>query len=311
VDEFRYDILGGYDTVKRGAVGAFNTTHRMTFLGLRPGLYGEDRVTSYTAGTDNRAYNESRILGASLSRPFPWFYSSVTPTLFAEWGRITYDGDFGKQVFTPELRYGGDIVWDTRQQVLYSVAPEWGFRSRLAGKRYQPMTTFHDGALKYLASWNQLLPALPRHSSVSVTGYYAAVAGPKESMPSSYVQPGYSGSNGDLNPPLRGYTSSFIKAKQVVVGQLEYRLPLGQMFRGNDTFPFFMRNLGAYVFGDAARVRQGHDETAQPLIASAGGGLLFNTQLFYLAPLNLRIEVAHGFSKSNGGENQFYLGAEL
>ncbi len=310
VDQFQYDLTAAYDTLKRGPVGTFTTNHRFTLLGLRAGLFGEDRLTSYTKSSAGRAYNESRTLGATLSRPFPWMFSFVVPSIFGEWGRIYSAGDFGKEIFTPEARYGANVVWETRQRVAYSISSEWGFRALAGAKRYQPLSTFNDGALKYAVSWNQLVPAFPRHGVLSLTGHYAAAVGPKSYLPSSFVEPGGTGSRSDLDPPLRGYPSSFIRGKDAAVGQVEYRIPLNQVFRGNDTFPFFMKNLGAYAFSDFGRMKRGPGNHT-PLLASAGGGFLLNTQLFYVAPVNLRIELARGLNKTYGGETQFFLGADL
>jgi Tol biopolymer transport system component len=310
VDQFRYSINLAYDTLKRGPVGDFSASQRFTLFGLRAGLFGEDRVTSYTVNSLGKAYNEERFIGVSLSRPIPTLFASVVPTISAQWGRIYYSGDFGSGALAPELRYTADLVWETRQRVAYSISSEWGFRGKAAAKRYQPATSFHEGAMKYALSWQQLVPVFPRHGVVSVAGHYVASAGPKETLPLSYVQAGGTGTGSNLNPPLRGYPADFVTGKAAGVAQVEYRLPLGQVFRGNDTFPFYMKNLGAYVFGDVGQVQRSRGDRTSTL-GGVGGGFLLNTQLFYVAPVNLRIELARGLKKNYGGETQFYLGVDL
>jgi hypothetical protein len=310
VDQFRYQLLGAYDSMKDGPVGEIITDHRIRFGGLRFGLAASSFVTTYSKTGLGRAYNEERKIALTLSRPTPSVFAQITPYVAAEWARVYFGGDFSRVTYDPEWRFAAGVTADTRQRVAYSIAPELGFFSAARIKRFQPLSYFKDGSWKYLLQWNQLLPAWPMHSSFAVNIHYAASPNPKSNLPESFVRPGSTGSATNLDPPLRGYNELRLRGKQAAVAQLEYRLPLAQVFRAHDTFPYFSRNLGFAVFTDVAKVHRLRQNN-MPWVIGSGAALLLNGTLGYHLPMSLRIEFARGFSKTCGGENQFSLGASL
>ncbi len=161
-----------------------------------------------------------------------------------------------------------------------------------------------------MASWNPVLSAIPKHSSLSLRAYYAVTPRAEARIPGSIVRVGGRGTPDDLDPPLRGYPLGFLAARQAVVAQSEYQVPLTQIFAGMDTWPVFMRNLGLFGFYDAAKLILFRGTRAGQWsipVASFGGGMIANTTLGYNVPFQFRLEFAHGTQNAFSGEDSLSL----
>jgi Tol biopolymer transport system component len=300
VDQLEYNLFLWYDSVPRKPQGVLGTFHRVETFKL--GLTGSDQVTAYaTNGLGQREYNEQRKLTASLSRPFPGYFARFTPTFLVEWARTWQDGDFGRTIFNPDERLGLDLAYDTRSRFPYSLAAEQGYYADLSGR------TFFSGsaqAWKGLASWEQLVRLPPAHSNLDVTGYYVVSPNPNGGIPVSQVSVGGHGTLSDLNPPLRGYPLGNFGGRRAAIIQAEYRVPFAQFFRGFETFPLFLQNLGAFAFYDGGKIQPVDDNTWGPLTSGVGGGLILNSILGYQwAPIQIRLEYAHGLQRYLGGQD--------
>ncbi|MBI2605320.1 MAG: hypothetical protein HYW49_04490 [Deltaproteobacteria bacterium] len=306
VDSVEYSLLGYYDSVPRRAEGMFSSQFRMGPIRLNPSA--SSRVTSLFATSSGlKAFSEERKLRVDVSRPFPGAFQSFTPSVLAEWARATFDGDFGREVATPELRTGAALDWDSRQTYAYSLNPETGSHARLEGRRF---FSRNARAWKGFAFWNPILSTIPSHSNFSLRAYYAVTPRTEARIPGSIVRVGGRGTPDDLDPPLRGYPLGFLPARQAAVVQSEYQLPLSQIFAGMDTWPVFMHNVGIFGFYDAAKLilfrgtRAGRWSIP---VASFGGGMIANTTLGYNVPFRFRLEFARGTNDAFGGEDSLSL----
>lgn len=301
VDIFQYGLNVFYDGYRldRLAGQIFTRTRVSTF---RLGLYASSLEDGVTSLPNNRlAIDEERTVGVLLARPIPSTFWNLTPALIAEWARIWRHTDDRDDVLRPEVRLGADLAFDNRARFAHSITAERGTQALLQGRRLFAGDDIR--AWKAMLTWQQIVPLVPRHGNLSLTGYGAFAPSPKRELSESDIRIGGQGEQGDLNPPLRGYRLGSFNAKRAGVIQAEYRVPVFEFFRGFGNWPIFLRNLGVFGFYDGTKFQEVGSGDLSPWISSAGGGLLLNTAFGYQAPLQIRLEYAHGFKRSRNGED--------
>lgn len=301
LDQLEYNIFAWYDTLLRGPEGVFSTFHRIKTFKLQ--FTASSQINAFLITNLGRIYDNERKLSARLSRPFPGAFSSITPALVGEWARTFRDGDYRKYTFQPDQRFGLDLTFDSRQRYGYSIASESGTLVNFSGRR---LFSSRASAWKGLINVQQLIPLYPRHSALSLTGWYGVAPSPTDDLTESSLRVGGRGTSSDLDPPLRGYPLGNFDTRRVGILQSEYRVPLAQVFHGFGTWPIFLQNLGAYGFYDAAKIQLRSGSYSQ-LIDSTGGGLILNTELAYAVPVQINIEFAHGFKQYLNGQNSITL----
>ncbi len=301
-DQLEYTLFAWYDSLPRKPEGIFSTFHR--FGSFKLNLGAASQISAFATSGNLREYNEERKFTAVLQRPFPGIFSSFTPSLVAEWGRITRDGDFSRRVFSPDQRLGANLSFNSQKRFTYSLTRETGVFLDLAGRRLYS-GPFH--AWKGMATVNPLIPFFPRHANISLNAYYAVSPNPDGNLPISVVRVGGAGTTSDLDPPLRGYPLGNFEARRAAVLQAEYRVPVAQIFRGLETWPLFFNNLGPYAFYDGAKLQLTTGDNS-PWLASVGGGLLLNTEVGFTIPVQIRLEFAHGLNRGLNGQNAFSAG---
>lgn len=101
---------------------------------------------------------------------------------------------------------------------------------------------------------------------------------------------------------VRGYSINQYVGQRPVVGNLEWRIPVSQLWRGLSTLPVFLRQVYAVPFYDVGTP----DYSQDFLLQGTGGELRFNFTLGYQAEFGLRVGVYRGLT--NGGRTMGYVG---
>jgi len=302
LDQLRYSLTPWYDSFSKKPMGNASTRHRIGTFYL--GLSAEREVTdrfSFASGLE--FYSIDTTFGASLMRPWTWIEWQFTPTVVFERNQASFGGSFLHRTFEPDYRAGLDLRLSSIESFDFSIGPDEGFGAVLSGRKFW---SSGDQPLKTYAQMRKIFSLWSQHTVLDTQIFGAIAHEASYDIPDSIIEVGGSGDSSRLDLPLRGYPSNALLGNRAAAVQFELRIPISQVFRGTDTFPMFNRNFGAFVFYDAAKVRETDDEW-RGYSAGAGGGLVFNLTAFYHVPFNLKFQYARGLHRAHRGESAFNI----
>lgn len=109
---------------------------------------------------------------------------------------------------------------------------------------------------------------------------------------------------------LRGYPGGTARGDRYVLAQLEYRLPIFDLYRGVGSLPIFLERMKFAAFTDWAQA------TEEPLVyrpsrflKSVGAELLTEAWVGWRRPMNVRVGYAKGLDDEGVGQWYFFVGS--
>ncbi len=304
-DQLRYQLGGWYDSISKGPEGALSTFHR--FAQFRLSLNAGSYVSSLDTTKSPNEFEKERYVSMRFARLFPGAFVNIEPALVAEWTRTwlaTTTKRNSHHAYAPEKALGFDFNIDAQYTYAYSLVQEEGFRLTGKTRGYfldENFSTKQQAVFKSYLNLSQKFSVYPQHAvlSFSLFGAISPLAGFQE--PRSIVRVGGYGNPAALNLPLRGYAGNQFATRKAAVLQTQYVFPIQQIFSGMGTFPWFFKNMGAYVFFDAAKF-ENLNKVRPDVYTGTGGGLILNNYVFYMQPVQIKLEYAHGMDKTYGGD---------
>ena len=109
---------------------------------------------------------------------------------------------------------------------------------------------------------------------------------------------------------LRGYPPGAFQGETFHQLQLEYRLPVLDLFTAPGTLPLWLRRLSAAVFSDVGLIYT-DDLVEDSLKATVGAELRLTTELFYNIPYTLRLGYARAVTRPAGDQFFLIIGSNL
>lgn len=109
---------------------------------------------------------------------------------------------------------------------------------------------------------------------------------------------------------VRGYPSGTLFGRKLVTGNLEYWLPINEIFAGQGTLPIYQERSKVRLFVDvgAGEYLWGRRAPFRTWIPGAGIQYLHDIKAFYHFPLTLAVGFNYGFYEKYGGEKQLSFG---
>ena len=155
---------------------------------------------------------------------------------------------------------------DTTERRGYSISREHGVNIGGTVELARRALGSHANATTTTVDMRAYVPGLGLHHVVAfrAAGGWAKgsdLAKPAFGLGAVAASPGVIDFNRDALGLLRG-SGSRVEGSRLLVGNLEYRLPLAKVGRGHDTWPLFLRTLHAALFADLAQVRGGEQVDA-------------------------------------------------
>lgn len=109
---------------------------------------------------------------------------------------------------------------------------------------------------------------------------------------------------------LRGYPTNTLVGDRYVLGKLEYRLPLFDLYRGLATLPVFLQRMKLSVFTDWAQAtREPLDWRPSKFSRSIGAELVTEATVAWKQGFSLRFGYAEGLDDEGEGQMYFFLGS--
>ncbi|MCB0362149.1 MAG: hypothetical protein KDD35_05490, partial [Bdellovibrionales bacterium] len=116
---------------------------------------------------------------------------------------------------------------------------------------------------------------------------------------------------------VRGYPSTTFVGRKIINGNLEYRFPLADIFRGKELFPLFFNDLKASIFTDIVAVDGGAFDVEleaykrselNKFYYGVGGELKLATTMAYQFPVSFVLGAYFGLDQSKQGGFQPFFG---
>ncbi len=109
---------------------------------------------------------------------------------------------------------------------------------------------------------------------------------------------------------MRGYPTGAFAGKILVNTNIEYKFPLNDIYKTNDLFPLFFKNLTSTIFLDGVAVDGGYldsntenyeTSTIEEPFWSTGIEFNINTTVAYHLPVTFTLGLYYGFTEKSGG----------
>jgi hypothetical protein len=263
-------------------------------------------------------YTRKYEASASLSFPFQWTYSSLTPSITARAEReflfipgTNRDRPVDSTLFVPS--FDGLLSYSDAGSSRLSISPEWG-RTIETGARYYLNAGQNSWKALYshteffrIAGHTVLVPELKASWSSRLNGTYAdsnvIVRGPDRAVFDAY----YSDSFDELG--IRGYSGRAFLGRAAVVPAAELRFPLLRFYHGPGTDPVFWKDLSGFAFAESAWFPG--KEPGVATLPAAGGGLKLSSLFLNVVPLDFSLEYDYGFRDVRGSGGEMIFGVNL
>jgi len=301
LDLHRYLLAGAWDTTTRR--GDWLALYWNRSLGPTLSLSGSNltRSTEYFA-TQLLSFERKIDFSASISYPFRGTYSAITPALSLNAERTFYFeparglAALAQTSYVPSVDF--TLNYSNAQSSRLAISTERGRFLKTGVRTYiDSGSQYHKG----IASWTEHLP-LGGHAVLVPQVKGAAISRRnRANIAENVVLRGKTyrlvdtldGDDFD-DLGIRGYGGRNFLARSAVVPSLDFRFPIARLFRGAGTLPAFGRDLHGFVFAEAAWLP---GAVIVHTLPSAGGGLIFDTELFLRLPLEFAVEYHHSFRK--------------
>jgi len=322
VDRHEYTIGFGADSLIQQLDWLLSYTNRS----LGPLLTAT--VSNYTTGEyllpdpQNNPYLAYylRTFSGSLSAAyeFQWTYSSLTPSTSLNLSRTSLyqpganpsNGDLvGQYLYVPSLDLS--LSYSSVENTRLAVSVEEGRSTQLATRIYDIQGT---DTFKTIFTDQEYFRVFGKHTVLapSIRAAYSSQYN-SDDLLANVVLAGrvlrFENSllgNGLNLFSIRGYPTSTFYTQAVVLPAMELRVPLGDVFRGLGTNPFFFEHFAGFIYGEAAYMPYG--EIGTNVLSSAGLGLTASFDLFFsLFPLTLSLEDHNGFQTAYGGTQDIFV----
>jgi hypothetical protein len=316
VDRHRYVLAGAYDSEIRKA--DYFALYANRSLGPTLSLSASERTdSSFRYEPTAQRYIRKFDADATLSYPFVWTWSALTPTLgFHADREAIFDSGVGpdpydKSDYVPSIY--GILQFSDAESSRIGNGPEAG-RTALLGARLYDESGVQS--LKGLASVRQYL-RLSDHSVLipSLKASASSRQAQRFSPASVHVRgrilrliDNLPGADFD-EIGVRGYPNLLIYARQAVVGALDFRFPLWRIHRGLGTNPLGFDDLYGFVFGESAYFPE--SGAVFRTLPSAGGGVVLDLTALVRLPVELSLQYHKGFNVQRGGQGELFLGMNL
>jgi Tol biopolymer transport system component len=312
-DRHRYLVLGGYNT-GIPSVADVNATYENRMLGPTISVTGASQTDSF--GVQDGAiidYARRNEFSASVSFPFQWTYSTLTPRLAI---------DFRQESFY--LRGGGDPLFDRSAYVpapeltlsytdaetsTLALVPEEGTSTVAGAKLYLDGGVDTWKGLLLHTQYYRLFDHVVLSPSVGATwtsridgNYIPANVNVDGRLP-KIVGAFYGDSFDQLD--VRGYPFEAFYSRAAVRAALDLTFPIARVFRGWGTQPLFFDNVWGNAFAEETVFPGGPFPYAS--LPSAGGGLNASLDLFIRVPVILSLQYQQGFREELGGVGDLFF----
>ena len=207
------------------------------------------------------------------------------------------------------------VAFDDTESFGYSVTTEKGWRLSSEVKVSTPF--LGSNWTEYQVSWRATrftpMPWLSHH--VLMLHLRGGIAGGRDEYLRRFSVGGYPdqdivadlmANTGVGGTYLRGYPPTALRGRQYYFGTADYYFPIWRIRRGFQTFPIFVKDLYADVFGNGAVAFDSFDPGA--FLWGAGGELRLTTTLSYYVDFTLILGAAYGFQDPGGFGMYFLVG---
>ncbi len=195
-------------------------------------------------------------------------------------------------------------AWSSARRQTFSISPEGGRTLLLAVERAQEGLGSGRSYTRATADWSEYLP-LPWSRHVLQARLFAGGAGGDPPAQGAFALGG--DSPGDVSYALddrwlhlRGYPVNALRGNRALLAGLEYRFPLAEIGRGDDTAPFFLRRLHGALFVDTGAAWEDGGFAAGELRTGIGAEIRLDLYFSYFVPLTLRLGLAKGLDEEGG-----------
>ena len=317
----QYFGYGGYNFKTATVDGQF----QYTYYGILPNITFAASSLTANIGDDfyHQEYRNASQVALSLSYPIRWTYSSLVPSLygFVNWNRV-YSLTTGQKLRRADFEYANPLVPGLGVALNFSDAEttrlgfmkEEGNDVRVAAEdRISTVDQF--SVIKYVASYAHYF-GLGNHSVIEPKFRYLGSTHPT-GFDHSYarVQGRYGYDIYDRGQQLnldrigvRGYTEATLYSRQAMVASVDFHFALARPFFGDDTLPFFIKQVHGFVFAETAFISSVYFPRASNLyLPSFGGGISVDTTLLIRLPVTFNLEVQNGTRTDFGGDTQLFL----
>ncbi len=260
------------------------------------------------------SYSRKSDYAATLSYPFVWTFSSLTPSIGFSTERERYflpgvsDRSVGNSGFIPTAHFSIGFA-DTESSRL-GVTTERGRITKAGVKWYGGSADSYkllliDREHLPITAHSVLVPAVKAvwttRTSLTFSEANAVVRVKSSTL-------GILPSDAFDERSLRGYPDRAYASRSAVVGSLDYRFPIWRIYRGLGTDPVYLEHLSGLVFGETAWFPSSASKVTLP---AAGGGIELAMTLFVRIPLNVSLQYHHGFNRSRGGVGELFTALNL
>lgn len=185
----------------------------------------------------------------------------------------------------------------------YSISKEEGRALGLLYRAYSKAFGSHIRSNEYTVSYTEYLsPGLLNHNVIYLNVKGGLSSGARIAQ-QAFQLGGY---NLESDFPLRGYPARSAAGKYIGTATLEYRAPLGYIFKGINTKPLFMEKLHGSVFTEAGEVWGGGKGFSYAnLKYGAGVEARLDMTVGYRLKVTPAIGIAHGFNQD--GDTRVYF----
>lgn len=314
-----YGLDASYDSVTRKPSYGFSYLNRTLPIDWTLS-YAESQ--QYLSGYDLTLTNRSAGTNASFYLPFlsDRFRGGLGYSHIETSGPNAHLKREGPSTFLSYSTFSPSAE-ETNEPSPEDLAGNYNTQISLAHTEYLERSNYIDYGRSSF-SWNQVISKSlpPNHSFVTqLRGAFAP------DMPWNLVVPlgdktvgaNYIASLVTSSFLMRGYPSTTFVGRKILNGNLEYRFPLADIYRGKGLFPLFFKDLNAALFVDAVSVDGGaFDQDAGGYVQSglgkpfwgAGGELKISTTVAYQLPLTFILGGYYGFDREKLGGFQAFFG---
>lgn len=199
---------------------------------------------------------------------------------------------------------GGAIVYSNKDYFLKSIRPLNGIYVAALGTYYvEPV--MQEAGLDISIS----LELFPKNTVLTSTHNIRGIWG--EKFPQSYYTlGGMSPFTFENQAFLRGYQSEELQGFYYVMGSLELSIPLFSTYGGWGNRPLFMKGMYLTLFYDYAQTAQNSfsEMDAISFYISFGGEITLSGLLFYVAPVDFILGIAHPYTVAmEPGRDQYQI----
>src|SRR6056297_1170265 len=315
-----YTVYGAASVAQKRA----DVSLQYTYAGLYPDItvlysdnslfYGEDTFPWEEEHSENLKRELERNIEAGISIPYVQFYNqhllSLSYSREVTWTDIDYSGVGVFEYRDVLAGFHGGYSFSSTTSYAWSVRQEDAVEFMVIGDWYTDKvgSDVNYGKVRGELAW--YLPGIWRNNVIMLRGRGGA----------SFNNPGYldpynlgrfekgktgAAETGEDRFGMRGYAADMFYGDRLVVGALEYRLPLLQLDLGYGTLPVMLRDVWAVPFVEYGNVWKGSSGLAD-FRTSVGGELHTRITLGFGYDISGFAGVAHGFDRY--GETQVYFG---